>query len=457
MDMTTALWGLASPYFEILSSAKFWWYTFWILWIHRYLRLIVHTFSHWLYKSKPIPDKPRFTPDDVTVIIPTIHNVFEELRESLESILACRPHQLILVTTVDKHQALEKLVRTLSTPDSVRVLFTSIANKRLQVCEALPKVKTEITIMADDDVTWPCTLLPWILAPFEDPKMGGVGTCQRVRRTSDGSWSTQIFNWLGAAYIERRNFEISATHNIDGGTSCMSGRTGAYRSEILSSHDFLEGFKTERWRDFILNADDDNFVTRWLVSHQWKTWIQYEKECEIETTLENGLKFLFQCSRWARSNWRSNWTSLVLLSLWWGTEGWNMETRQRLFWAQLIFMFAYTKVVKLIGLFRRNPSDIMFLPVSIVFGYFHGLIKLHALLTLNMTSWGSRPDGDANDALRMARRPRRSDSIATPSPRPDDLDRIIGYRMRNVPAILSDKELFGEFERELPTMKAARL
>lgn len=272
--------------------------------------MIVHTISHWVYKSKPIPLKPTFTSDDVTVIIPTIHNAFDELRSSLESILACQPFELILVTTADKLSALESLVVTLST-SNIRVLSTPIANKRLQVCEALPKVKTAITIMADDDVTWPSTLIPWILAPFENPKIGGVGTCQRVRRERDGSVLEQIFNWLGAAYIERRNFEISATHNVDGGTSCMSGRTGAYRSEILSSHDFLEGFKTERWRNYILNADDDNFLTRWLVSHQWKTWIQYERECEIETTLENGLKFLYQCSRWARSNWRSNWTSLV--------------------------------------------------------------------------------------------------------------------------------------------------
>ncbi|KAI0839311.1 glycosyltransferase family 2 protein [Hypoxylon sp. FL0890] len=481
MGITTFLSGLAHPSLGFLSSPSFWWCTFWILWIHRYLRLIVHTLSHWFYKSKPIPSKPTFTPDDVTVIIPTIHNVFEELRPSLESILACRPYELILVTTVDKHVALEKLVKTLSTPN-IRVLFTPIANKRLQVCEALPKVKTAITIMADDDVTWPSTLMPWILAPFENPKIGGVGTCQRVRREPDGSLSTQIFNWLGAAYIERRNFEISATHNVDGGTSCMSGRTGAYRSEILSSHDFLEGFKTERWRDYILNADDDNFVTRWLVSHQWKTWIQYERECEIETTLENGLKFLYQCSRWARSNWRSNWTSLfreryvitqqpwstyalhiatftslafvvdplLLVSLWWGTEGWDLDARQRWFWAQFIFMFAFTKVVKLIGLFRRNPSDIVFLPVSIVFGYFHGLIKLYALLTLNMTSWGSRPDGDANDALRMARRPRRSDSIATPLPRPDDLDRLINYRTRSVPAVMTEKDALLDYEREAP-------
>jgi hypothetical protein len=278
--------------------------------VHRYLRLIVHCVSHWVYKSKPIPEKPSFTSKDVTVVIPTIHTVFEELRPSLESILACEPAELILVTTHDKRQGLDALAKSLSIP-CVRVLDTPIANKRIQVCEALPKVKTAITIMADDDVTWPSTLMPWILAPFEDPKIGGVGTCQRVRRERTGHWTAQMWNWLGAAYIERRNFEISATHNIDGGTSCMSGRTGAYRSEILSSHDFLHGFKNERWRKWILNADDDNFVTRWLVSHQWKTWIQYEPECEIETTLENSHKFLYQCSRWARSNWRSNWTSLV--------------------------------------------------------------------------------------------------------------------------------------------------
>lgn len=383
--------------------------------IHRYLRLIVHCVSHWTYKSKPLPEKPKYTNADVTVVIPTIHNVFEELRPSLMSILACKPAELILVTTHDRRESLDKLALTLPHPN-VRVMETPIANKRLQVCEALPTVSTAITIMADDDVTWPSTLMPWILAPFEDRSMGGVGTCQRVRREWDAPLATRCWNWLGAAYIERRNFEISATHNIDGGTSCMSGRTGAYRTEILQSHEFLNGFKNEKWRKWILNADDDNFVTRWLVNHQWKTWIQYERECELETTLENGFKFLYQCTRWARSNWRSNWTSLVreryvwrqqpwctyalhfatftslafaidpllLASCWWATANWDMQHRQYAFWAQFAFMFAFTKAVKLVGLFRRNPSDMVYLPLSIVYGYFHGLIKLYALITLNM-------------------------------------------------------------------------
>lgn len=62
------------------------------------------------------------------------------------------------------------------------------------------------------------TIVPWILAPFEDTKIGGVETCQRVTRLKGGTLPERVFNWLGAAYIERRNFEVSAIHKIDGGT-----------------------------------------------------------------------------------------------------------------------------------------------------------------------------------------------------------------------------------------------
>ena len=75
---------------------------------------------------------------------------------------------------------------------------------------------------------------------------------------------------------------------------------------------------------------------------------------------------------------------LLLASCWWATADWDMDARRRAFWAQFIFMFGFTKVIKLVGLFRKNPSDIIFLPASIIFGYFHGLIKIHALCTLKM-------------------------------------------------------------------------
>lgn len=47
----------------------------------------------------------------------------------------------------------------------------------------------------------------------------------------------------------------------------------------------------------------------------------------------------------------------------------------------------FTKVVKLAPHLYRYPMDIRFIPVAIVFGYLHGLIKIYALLTLNVVSY----------------------------------------------------------------------
>ena len=43
-----------------------------------------------------------------------------------------------------------------------------------------------------------------------------------------------------------------------------------------------------------------------------------------------------------------------------------------------------TKFVKLLGHYIRYPADLLLLPVSILFGYLHGLIKLYAMLSLNV-------------------------------------------------------------------------
>ena len=49
------------------------------------------------------------------------------------------------------------------------------------------------------------------------------------------------------------------------------------------------------------------------------------------------------------------------------------------------FVFT-TKWIKLIGHYSRYPNDIWMLPLSILFGYAHNLIKLYAMCTLNEVS-----------------------------------------------------------------------
>jgi cellulose synthase/poly-beta-1,6-N-acetylglucosamine synthase-like glycosyltransferase len=166
--------------------------------------------------------------------------------------------------------------------------------------------------MADDDIELPPKSLPHILAPFEDLEIGAVGTCQRIRRRPGLGILRRIVEYLGECYIQRRNFEISATSHIDGKISCLSGRVAAIRTEILQSNEFMTGYITEKWRGKPLNADDDNFVTRLLFAKGWGIRIQMSKEAEVLTTLEcNWGGFLKQCLRWARSNWRSNIKSAI--------------------------------------------------------------------------------------------------------------------------------------------------
>jgi hypothetical protein len=167
--------------------------------------------------------------------------------------------------------------------------------------------------LLDDDVWLPEKFSKWLLAPFEDPRMGGVGTNQQLRRVNRNS----IWEFLGAMYLVRRNFDCTACNWIDGGLPCLSGRAVAYRSEILQDPKFTYGFTHETWgSDHFLNADDDNFITRWLFNNNWKIQIQNHRECEVETTLESDHKYLRQCLRWVRSNWRSNLTSLADVQMW---------------------------------------------------------------------------------------------------------------------------------------------
>lgn len=282
--------------------------------IYRYLRLVVNLVAVWTFKPILPPENPTLTSQDVTIVIPTLAGCGEELEETLRTILTNEPYQIILVTIDANRQKAERMLRSMPASKTIKLLSVPKPNKRRQMVRAIPEVKTEILVFVDDDVTWPKTELKWILAVFEkDPIYGGLATCQRLRRARAPLFSMQrVWDFLGALYLERRNFDCAATTHMDGGTPCISGRTAAYRTKILQDPEFIHGFTHEEWwfGRYELNADDDNFISRWMVTHGWETYFQYHPEAEIQTTLEDNPTFLKQCVRWSRSNWRSNLTTL---------------------------------------------------------------------------------------------------------------------------------------------------
>lgn len=78
------------------------------------------------------------------------------------------------------------------------------------------------------------------------------------------------------------------------------------RTEILKDEKFLKPFCSETWRGRLLNTDDDNFISRYLDIQHWHICLQFDEDAVVLTTLETDYKYLFQCARWARSQWRNN-------------------------------------------------------------------------------------------------------------------------------------------------------
>ncbi len=398
-----------------------------ILFIFRYLRLLVHMVAFfWLYKSTPIPStgSRTITEKDVTVIIPTVEPGNPDFTECLASVLANHPRTIHVVTVGAELLAQARsIIRpfALVHPNTdIHITATSQANKRRQIAHVLPRVRTSITLLVDDHVFWPSPrFVATAIAPFENPSVGVVGTNKRVRRLDTPLFGFRAFwNVMGSLYLERHNFEIRSTNAIDGGVFVISGRTCAYRTSILQCPEFLAGYLHERFLLGIfgpLNADDDNYITRRVVAAGWKIKIQYSDDAMIETTLGTYPKFLSQCLRWARTSWRSNPASLRRGHVW-RTQPWCVYAvyltsfvnfalfyDAALFytlnrttfagaqaWKLLALWIFASKMVKLVSHFTRHPKDLIYLPGYIGFAYFHSLIKLYALLTFWVTSWGGR-------------------------------------------------------------------
>jgi Glycosyltransferase like family 2 len=209
----------------------------------------------------PIPAHASYTASqDVTVIVPTMQSD-SSFTETFLTWIANDPLEIIIVTIDSKLQEMQSIVTKTSkdvagSSTKVMVLSIPLAGKRRQMAHGIQRV------LADDDVFWPPMLLPYLLACFEVPEVGGVGTGQHAHVPPDAALS--LWQYLAARRLEKRNISISASNYIDGGVTCLSRRTVAYRAEILTDEAFIFAFTHDYWRGrYLLDSGDDTFITRW--------------------------------------------------------------------------------------------------------------------------------------------------------------------------------------------------
>lgn len=96
----------------------------------------------------------------------------------------------------------------------------------------------------------------------------------------------------------------------------------------------------------------------------------------FQTTLTQWA-FLYDCLLFA-----SFFMALSELGLPMSREDWRVVV----LWTLFVAHYLFAKTVKLIPYLLRNPADFRFLPVSVLFGYFHNLIKFYGFVTVKEVS-----------------------------------------------------------------------
>ncbi len=223
-----------------------------------------------------------------------------------------------------------------------------------------------------------------------------------------------------------RNIEITATTYIDGGVCCLSGRTATYRTSILRDPDFQWKFTHEFWRGkYHQHSGDDKFLTRWMHSHAWKTYIQACPEAELASTFKDNWRFLLQLLRWTRNTWRSDfrslfverhvWTRYPFVAFCMFDKIWNPLTliagpatvaylctkpeRNFEVWVIIVSYIVWlllSRLIKYIPHFIKRPQDVLAIPVWLVFNIYFAFLKVYCLFTLHVTEWGTRKGADHN-------------------------------------------------------------
>jgi cellulose synthase/poly-beta-1,6-N-acetylglucosamine synthase-like glycosyltransferase len=278
--------------------------------IYRTVKALIYIYIEKHHEPVPIPKTPTLTPYDVSVIVSTIDTdpFFEEV---LQSWLVNSPFELIIVTTDHNFPELQNRIAksgVFSPSQLAQITLLSIpkAGKRKQLTAGIQEATGSIIVLADDDTFWPSILLPYVLACFENPKIGGVGTREKAYRPSSSMHSWSFWHEMSASHLLMRNNHITANNWLGGSVPCLSGHTAAYRASILKDNKFLNAFTSDLWRGkYLLDQGDDTFLTRWLMNAGWEVKIQTAKEAIVEIVVLNEPKHLRQITRSNRNSQRS--------------------------------------------------------------------------------------------------------------------------------------------------------
>jgi cellulose synthase/poly-beta-1,6-N-acetylglucosamine synthase-like glycosyltransferase len=351
------------------------------------------------------PEKPGYTAT-TSVVVPSFREDPGVLSRCLDSWLAEHPSEVIVVPDLEDESVIA-LLRARATSDArLRVIPFAHTGKRSALGEGIRAATSDILVLSDSDTMWLPGLLREVLAPFRDPKVGGVGTRQNVYVPRGSVWR-RVANWM----IDVRYLDYVRAQARAGAVACLSGRTVAYRrSAVLPVLEHLED-------EFFLGrrcvSGDDGRLTWLVLASGYKTG--YQSTARAQSMFPDTFRaFMKQRLRWSRNSYRCYFTAIWKGWLWRQPFICQLSVLQILC-TPLTMGFAVTYLIAWVlhpqplvaGIavgwllagrgvrgtshLRECPGDFWLLPLVALMTIIVALpVKSYAFLTMNVHGWLTR-------------------------------------------------------------------
>jgi cellulose synthase/poly-beta-1,6-N-acetylglucosamine synthase-like glycosyltransferase len=392
------------------------------------------SWSIWLTR-KLLSNRYRSVVNDfrttTSVVVPSFREDPDVLERCLETWLAERPTEVIVVLDVQDQEARRRL--ELRADPRLRVVVFPHRGKRSALGVGIRAATGEVLVLCDSDTAWQPGLLSAVQMPFADPGVGAVSTRQNVYRPGWNVWR-RVADWI----IDLRYLDYVPATGLAGAVVCVSGRTAAYRrSAVLPVLEHLEHefFLGRRWV-----AGDDGRLT-WLVLASGYRTVHQGSARALSMFPNTFRAFCRQRVRWSRNSYRCYLTAA------WNGWLWRVPLVAQVTVLQILFtpvtMFAAIYYVVMAGLgpagargvvlglvwlligrtirslshLRRKPSDLVLLPVVVLVIALVALpIKTYALFTMNrqgwLTRWSALVGGEGQDEASLGPRPAAVTGVA---------------------------------------------
>jgi cellulose synthase/poly-beta-1,6-N-acetylglucosamine synthase-like glycosyltransferase len=341
-----------------------------------------------------------------SVVVPAYREDPDILDRCLDSWLRENPTEILVVPDVADEDVIRRLHLRAAADPRLRVLPIVHNGKRSALGAGIREARQEILVLSDSDTSWEPGLLASVLAPFADPKVGGVGTRQNAYLPKTSLWR-RVADWM----IDVRYLDYVRAQSRAGAVACLSGRTVAYRRRIVLP--VLEHLEDEFFLGRRCISGDDGRLTWLVLASGYKTVYQSTARA-MSMFPDKGRAFFKQRLRWSRNSYRTYLTAMWKSWLWRQpficqvsvlqvmltpvTMGFAMAYLivwvlhpQRLVAVIAVSWLLAGRGLRGISHLRERPSDIWLLPAVAVLTIAIALpVKLYAFATMNVHGWLTR-------------------------------------------------------------------